>query len=121
IKGDPFSLTNIPLTLSIYLNPANVRFKPHFPWAFLMPADTATHLRLIAAYPNSHYDGIEPVASLTASMPILFLGALSGLPFAVRVSDGRRAIVFLPCAVDWNARRHLPHSGMGLSVATLPA
>jgi hypothetical protein len=82
IKGDPFSLTNIPLTLSIYLNPANVRFKPYFPWAFLMPADTATHLRLIAAHPNSHYDGIEPVASLTASMPILFFGALSGMALA---------------------------------------
>jgi hypothetical protein len=86
IKGDPASLTNIPVTLPMYLNPGNIRFRPYFPWAFLLPADPQTHARLIARYPNSHYDGIEPVASATASMPILFLGAATamGLCFLAR-------------------------------------
>ncbi|HXK06380.1 MAG TPA: hypothetical protein VMS37_28550 [Verrucomicrobiae bacterium] len=75
IKGSPFSFANIPLTLSIYLKPTNIRFRPYFPWAFLLPADP----RLAAGFPNSHFDGIEPVASVTATMPVLFLGAVAGM------------------------------------------
>jgi hypothetical protein len=82
IKGDPFSLTNIPLTLSIYLPPSTIRFRPQFPWAFLVSSDANTERRMMARFPNSHYDGFEPVASITATMPVLFLCAVGALLLA---------------------------------------
>lgn len=74
IKGDPFSLNNFPLTLSVYLNPANIQFTDHFPWAFQVRLGP----NVAASFPGSHFDAIEELASLPASMPALFLAAIAG-------------------------------------------
>lgn len=74
IKGDPFSLNNIPLTLSVYLNPANIQFANRFPWAFMVRLGP----KVAAGFPNAHFDAIEELASLPASMPALFLAAIAG-------------------------------------------
>ena len=84
IKGDPFSLANIPLTLSIYLGPSKVVFGSTFPWVFQLPPDP----RIADGFPAAHFDSIESVASVPASMPILLVCALSGM---VLCFAGRRA------------------------------
>jgi hypothetical protein len=73
-KGDPLSVTNLPLTVPIYYSPSNVRFLPAFPWLYLTLPDAGLGSR----YPQSHFDGAEPVAGLPATVPGLLLCALAG-------------------------------------------
>jgi hypothetical protein len=75
IKGDLFSLYNLPLTLPAYLSPANVEFHKGFPWVYLTMGDPALGSR----FPKAHFDVVEPFAGLPAAMPELFLAALAGL------------------------------------------
>lgn len=73
-KGDALSVSNLPLTLSIYYSPFNIRFQSAFPWVFLTPPDRSLGSR----FPKSHFDNIEPTASLPATVPGFFLAALAG-------------------------------------------
>jgi len=75
IKGDLASLTNLPLTLSTYLSPANFEFTDGFPWVktTIVPSDA-----LRARFPAAHFDYCEWFGSLPDSMPALFFGGLGG-------------------------------------------
>jgi hypothetical protein len=74
VKGDLFSLYNLPLTLSTYLSPSNIEFNGAFPWIFLTLGDPALRSR----FPEAHFDYAEPFASLPAAMPELLLAAIAG-------------------------------------------
>jgi hypothetical protein len=74
-KGNPASFTNIPLNFSLYVAPGNIQFARRFPWVFLMPDDPA----VAKTFPAAHFDNIERYASLPATHPVLFLGALFGM------------------------------------------
>ena len=73
-KGDAFSITNVPLTLSVYYSPSNVRFLSRFPWVYLPIPDPSLGSR----FPKSHFDNIEAVAGLPCTAPGLLLSALAG-------------------------------------------
>jgi len=75
VKGELASLTNLPLTLSTYLSPANFRFTPGFPWVQTMVVSSDA---LRASFPSAHFDYCEWFASLPDSMPALFFGGLGG-------------------------------------------
>jgi hypothetical protein len=74
VKGDLFSLYNLPITLSAYLSPAQIEFNRTFPWIFLTSGGPA----LAARFPSAHFDYAEPFAGLPAAMPELFLAAIAG-------------------------------------------
>jgi hypothetical protein len=74
VKGDLFSLYNLPITLAAYFSPANIEFIGSFPWAFLTTGDPS----LASRHPNAHLDYVDPFASLPAAMPELFLAAVAG-------------------------------------------
>jgi hypothetical protein len=74
VRGDLFSLYNLPLTLSTYLSPANIEFAGTFPWMFLTQGDPWLRSR----FPEAHFDYAEPFASLPAAMPELLLAAIAG-------------------------------------------
>lgn len=75
IKGNLASVTNLPLTLSTYLSPANIAFSRGFPWVLttVIPSET-----LRARFPSAHFDYCEWFAALPDAMPALFFGALAG-------------------------------------------
>jgi hypothetical protein len=75
IKGELASPSNIPLTLSTYLSPANFGFTPGFPWVKTIVVSSDA---LRARFPSAHFDYCEWFAALPDSTPALFFGGLGG-------------------------------------------
>jgi hypothetical protein len=74
VKGELFSLYNLPLTLSSYLSPSHIEFRSGFPWLFLTQGDPLLRDR----FPKAHFDFAEPFAGLPAAMPELLLASMAG-------------------------------------------
>ena len=74
VKGDLFSLFNLPITLAAYFSPANIEVDGKFPWVGLTTGDPA----LAHRFPKAHFDYAEPFASLPAAMPELLMAAIAG-------------------------------------------
>lgn len=75
VKGDLASPHNLPLTLTSYLSPANIRYVRAFPWVEMVEPPRE---QLAARFPSAHLDQVEQFASVTAAMPLLAAGALAG-------------------------------------------
>jgi len=82
---------NLPFIAREYLSPANIAFRPSFPWIMLDGAGgnfDATRYKI---------DIVEPYASIPASMPALFVLALVGLAGMLRFPPEWRNALFLLC------------------------
>jgi hypothetical protein len=73
IKGSLVSPANLPMTLAFHLGPENIRWTKTFPWVHL-----TNDPRFGMFYPEAHFDGVEPSASLSAAAPGLLVAALAG-------------------------------------------
>ena len=91
--GHEFSLRFLPSTLDAYLRPDGIRLTPVFPFVTL-PAQVAEGVGGVSVYGNR-------TASLTATMPLLFLLAVWGSisAFRPRPMGGLRAVRLLLVAV----------------------
>jgi hypothetical protein len=81
VKGELASLTNLPVTLTSYFSPANIRFVRAFPWVEMVEIPYA---RVAARFPSAHLDRVEQFASLPAAMPALLGAALAGTLLCLR-------------------------------------
>jgi hypothetical protein len=91
LKGSFASFANLPMTLSLYLSPANIAYSPVFPWVNLIHMEREP---LAARFPAAHLDVTEMFASLPPAMPALFFAALAGT--ALALAAARYRVVRLP-------------------------
>jgi hypothetical protein len=75
VKGELASFHNLPVTLTSYFSPANIRFTSALPWVAMV---SLSRDRLAARFPRAHLDQVEQFASLPAALPALLFAALAG-------------------------------------------
>ena len=75
VRGELASLHNLPVTVTSYFSPANIRFTGTFPWVNMAELDRG---RLRDRFPRAHLDRVEQFASLPAAMPALLFAAFAG-------------------------------------------
>jgi hypothetical protein len=75
VQGELASFHNLPVTVTSYFSPANVRFNGTFPWVNMAELDRG---RLRARFPRAHLDRVEQFASLPTAMPALLFAAFAG-------------------------------------------